>query len=247
MNFENKVALITGASKGIGAAIAYDLASNNCNIIINYNTNKKLAEDLKEEIIAKFSVKCITIKCDVSNEDEVKDMVNEVENKFGKIDILVNNAGIAIDSTVEDKNVSDFKKVLNVNLVGTFIVSRLVGNLMLKNGSGKIINIASTNGIDTYYPFSLDYDASKAGIISLTHNLAEYYKPYITVNAVAPGWVNTPMNNELDSEFKKEECKKIKLGRFADPLEIAKVVTFLASENASYINNSVIRVDGGEK
>lgn len=247
MNFENKVALITGASKGIGAAIAYDLASNNCNIIINYNTNKKLAEDLKEEIIAKFSVKCITIKCDVSNEDEVKDMVNEVENKFGKIDILVNNAGIAIDSTVEDKNVSDFKKVLNVNLVGTFIVSRLVGNLMLKNGSGKIINIASTNGIDTYYPFSLDYDASKAGIISLTHNLAEYYKPYITVNAVAPGWVNTPMNNELDSEFKKEECKKIMLGRFADPLEIAKVVTFLASENASYINNSVIRVDGGEK
>lgn len=247
MNFENKVALITGASKGLGAAIAYDLASNNCNIIINYNTNKKLAEDLKEEIIAKFSVKCITIKCDVSNEDEVKDMVNEVENKFGKIDILVNNAGIAIDSTVEDKNVSDFKKVLNVNLVGTFIVSRLVGNLMLKNGSGKIINIASTNGIDTYYPFSLDYDASKAGIISLTHNLAEYYKPYITVNAVAPGWVNTPMNNELDSEFKKEECKKIKLGRFADPLEIAKVVTFLASENASYINNSVIRVDGGEK
>ena len=247
MNFENKVALITGASKGIGAAIAYDLASNNCNIIINYNTNKKLAEDLKEEIIAKFSVKCITIKCDVSNEDEVKDMVNEAENKFGKIDILVNNAGIAIDSTVEDKNVSDFKKVLNVNLVGTFIVSRLVGNLMLKNGSGKIINIASTNGIDTYYPFSLDYDASKAGIISLTHNLAEYYKPYITVNAVAPGWVNTPMNNELDSEFKKEECKKIMLGRFADPLEIAKVVTFLASENASYINNSVIRVDGGEK
>ncbi len=247
MNFENKVALITGASKGIGAAIAYDLASNNCNIIINYNTNKKLAEDLKEEIIGKFSVKCITIKCDVSNEDEVKDMVNEVENKFGKIDILVNNAGIAIDSTVEDKNVSDFKKVLNVNLVGTFIVSRLVGNLMIKNGSGKIINIASTNGIDTYYPFSLDYDASKAGIISLTHNLAEYYKPYITVNAVAPGWVNTPMNNELDSEFKKEKCKKIMLGRFADPLEIAKVVTFLASENASYINNSIIRVDGGEK
>ena len=118
---------------------------------------------------------------------------------------------------------------------------------MIKNGSGKIINIASPNGIDTYYPFSLDYDASKAGIISLTHNLAEYYKPYITVNAVAPGWVNTPMNNELDSEFKKEKCKKIMLGRFADPLEIAKVVTFLASENAAYINNSIIRVDGGEK
>ncbi len=247
MDFTNKVALVTGASKGIGAAIAYDLASHKCNIAINYNSSEDEAKELQKEIMSKFGVKVITVKCDISDENEVKNMVDTVMKKFGKIDILVNNAGIAIDTLVEDKTVSDFRKTLDVNLIGTFITSRAVGDYMLKNGSGKIINIASTNGIDTYYPYSLDYDASKAGVISLTHNLAEYYKPYITVNAVAPGWVNTPMNKELDKDYIKDECKKIMLGRFADPIEIAKVVTFLASENSNYINNTVIRVDGGER
>ena len=123
-------------------------------------------------------------------------------------------------------------------------------NFNLVFSAGSIVlssNIASTNAIDTYYPCGLDYDASKAGVISLTHNLAEYYKPYITVNAVAPGWVNTPMNRELDKDFIKEECKNIKLGRFAEPIEIAKVVTFLASKNANYINDAIIRVDGGSR
>jgi 3-oxoacyl-[acyl-carrier protein] reductase len=245
MEFKNKVALVTGASKGIGAAIAYDLASHGCNVVINYNNAKVEAEHLRDEVISKFGVKALIVKCDISKEDEVNNMVEEVLTKFGKIDILVNNAGIAIDTLVEDKNTNDFRKILDVNLIGTFLVSRLVASYMLKNSSGKIINIASTNGIDTYYSYSLDYDASKAGVISLTHNLAEYYKPYITVNAVAPGWVNTPMNKELDKDYVKEECKKIMLGRFADPLEIAKAVTFLASDEASYINNTVIRVDGG--
>lgn len=247
MNFINKVALITGASKGIGAAIAYDLASHKCNIIINYNTSEKEAKELQEEIINKFGVKVIIIKCDISDEKSVKEMVETSIKAFGKIDILINNAGIAIDTLVEDKKVEDFRRTLDVNLIGAFIVSRQVSIYMLKNGSGKIINIASTNGIDTYYPYSLDYDASKAGIISLTHNLAENYKPFITVNAIAPGWVNTPMNNELDDEYKKDECKKIMLGRFADPIEIAKVVSFLSSEDANYINNTVVRVDGGER
>jgi len=247
MNFTNKVALITGSSKGIGAAIAYDLASHKCNVVINYSSSEDEAMKLKEELVNKFNVKVLAIKCDIADEESVTKMVNTIIDTFGKIDILVNNAGIAIDTLVADKTVKDFRRILDVNLIGTFLVSRLAADHMLKNGSGKIINIASTNGIDTYYPYSLDYDASKAGVISLTHNLAEYYKPYINVNAVAPGWVNTPMNKELDEEYKNDECKKIMLGRFADPIEIAKVVTFLASDDANYINNAVIRVDGGER
>lgn len=247
MDFTNKVALITGSSRGIGAAIAYDLASQKCNVVINYSSSEKEAEELADEIVSKFGVEVLTVKCDVSNEEEVKDMVRKAIKKFGKIDILVNNAGIAIDTTIEEKKVEDFQRTINVNLIGAFIVSRAVAKYMLENGGGKIINIASTNAIDTYYPYSLDYDASKAGLVSLTHNLAENYKPYITVNAVAPGWVNTDMNKELDKEYIKEECKKVMLHRFADPIEIAKVVTFLASDDSSYVNNSVIRVDGGAK
>ena len=137
--------------------------------------------------------------------------------------------------------------MFETNVTGTFLTTREVLPRMISKQYGKIINIASTNAIDTYYPCGLDYDASKAGVISLTHNLAEYYKPYITVNAVAPGWVNTPMNREHDKDFIKEECKNIKLGRFAEPIEIAKVVTFLASKNANYINDAIIRVDGGSR
>lgn len=245
MDFKNKVALITGASRGIGEASAIDLASHGCNIVINYNTSEKLAIKLKEEIEHKYNVKVITFKADVSLEDEVITMINKVISVFGHIDILVNNAGIAIDTLFEDKTVENFQKILNVNLIGTFLMSKYVGEYMLKNKSGKIINITSTNGIDTFYPMGLDYDASKAGVISLTHNLALQYAPYVNVNAIASGWVNTDMNKELEQEFIDEENKKIFLGRFAEPEEIAKVITFLASDDASYINGSVIRVDGG--
>lgn len=245
MDFSNKVALITGASRGIGASIALDLASHNCNVVINYNNSKKQALKLVSEIEEKYKVNAISLKADVSCEEEVVAMVNDAINKFGHIDILVNNVGIAIDTLFEDKTVSNFQKILDVNLIGTFLVSKYVGVHMLKNKYGKIINISSTNGIDTFYPMSLDYDASKAGVISLTHNLALEYAPFINVNAIAPGWVNTEMNKELDQDFIDEENKKIFLRRFADPSEIAKVVTFLASDDASYINGTVIRVDGG--
>ena len=240
----DKVALITGASKGIGKAIAINLAKEGYIVVINYNTDLGGASNTLKEV-SKYS-DGIIIKCDISKEDEVKKMVDEIINKYQKIDVLVNNAGIAIDTLFDDKKIEDFKRVIDVNLIGTFIVSRCVGNYMLENRSGSIINISSTNGIDTYYEYSLDYDASKAGVISLTHNLASHYAPYIRVNAICPGWVNTKMNKELDAEYIKKECRKIKLGRFAQPDEIAKVVTFLASDNASYINDSIIRVDGGE-
>lgn len=172
-------------------------------------------------------------------------MVRDIINEFGKIDVLVNNAGIAIDKEFEDRTVEDWKETLNVNLIGPFIVSKYVGNEMIKNKKGKIINISSTNGINSFFPTSIDYDASKAGLINLTHNLAIQFAPYINVNCVAPGWVNTDMNKKLPKELIEEETNKIYKKRFAEPIEIAKVVTFLASDDADYINDEVIKIDGG--
>lgn len=242
---ERKVVLITGASRGIGAAIAKVMAAKNYDVVINYLNSHERAESLKKEIEEKYNVNVLTYSADVSEEESVKNMVEEVIKKFGHIDCLVNNAGIAIDSEVESKKVSDFQTILNVNLIGTFLVSREVAKYMMNEKSGNIINISSTNGIDTYYSYSLDYDASKAGVISLTHNMATMYAPHIRVNSIAPGWVMTEMNKELDEDYIKEEEEKILLKRFAEPEEIANVVAFLASDDASYINNSIIRVDGG--
>ena len=240
---EKKTVLITGASRGLGAAIARVFAKNNYNIILNYNNSEKEALKLTQEL-KQYNVEVLPIKADVTNEEEVKSMVNNGINTFKKIDVLVNNAGIAIDTTFEDKTKENFIKTLDTNLIGPFLVSRYVGEHMLNEKQGCIINISSTNGLETYYEYSLDYDASKAGLISLTHNLAVKYAPYIRVNCVAPGWINTEMNKELDEEYKKEEESKILLNRFAEPVEIAKVVYFLSTEDAKYINNETIRVDG---
>lgn len=242
----NKVVLITGASRGIGKSTATEFAKNNYNIVINYNTNKEAAEDLKNKLKSKYNIECLAIKADVSNEQEVDNMIEDVINTFGRIDVLVNNAGIAQDTLLEDKTKEMFQKTLNINLIGTFLVSKKVSKYMLKEKKGCIINISSTNGIDTYYPYSIDYDASKAGVISLTKNLAVELAPYIRVNSVAPGWVNTEMNKDLDKEFINKETKKILLNRFANPEEIAKVIYFLASDSASYINGEIIKVDGGK-
>ena len=240
----NKVVLITGASRGIGKATAIEFAKNNYNIVINYNNSKEKAELLKKELEEKYNIECLTIKANISNEEEINKMIKEIINKWNKIDVLVNNAGIAIDTTFEDKTKENFQKILNINLIGTFLVSKEVAKYMNK---GSIINVSSTNGIDSYYPYSLDYDASKAGVISLTNNLAVELGPNIRVNSVAPGWVNTEMNKELDKDFIKEETNKIILNRFAEPEEIAKVIYFLATEEASYINGTTIKIDGGRK
>jgi len=240
---ENKVVLVTGSSSGIGRSIAYSLAKRGCNIVIHYNSNLKEAKKLESEI-KKYNVETLIVKCDLENENEIYSMVDTIIDKFKKIDYLVNNAAVAIDTTMDDKSKENFIKTLNINLVGTFLLSKKVADIMYKNKFGKIINISSTNGIDTYYTESLDYDASKAALISLTHNLSKYYAPYVIVNAVCPGWVNTPMNKNLDKEFIENENKKIYLNRFAEPSEIASLVEFLLID-ASYINNSIIRIDGG--
>ena len=240
-----KTVLITGGSRGIGKETSIEFAKKGYNVVINYVSDEKSALSLKEELEEKYDSDVMLCKCDVSNEENVKDMVSDIINYYGKIDVLINNAAIALDCVFEDKKVSDFKKVLDVNLIGPFTLSREVGKHMLKNKSGVIINVSSTNAIDTYYEYSIDYDASKAALISLTHNLSKYLAPYVRVNAVAPGWVNTDMNKNLDQDYIKEEEKNIYLKRFAEAREIAKVIYFLASDDASYITNEVIRVDGG--
>lgn len=243
---KDKVALVTGSSKGIGAATIREFAKNGANVVINYLTDEENAYKLKNEVEQKYNVKALVIKCDIADEKQVKDMIKEIINVFHSINILVNNAGTASDNFLEDKNIDEFKRTLDVNLVGTFIVTREVAKYMLDQKKGKIVNVSSTNGIDTLYPESIDYDASKAGIISLTHNFANYYKPYINVNTVAPGWIDTSMNKKMDAGFKNNELKKIKLNRFGEPSEVAKVIYFLCSDDASYINDAIIRVDGGE-
>lgn len=244
MNFKNKVVLVTGSSRGIGRSIAIRFAQKNANVVINYNYNKQEA-DIVKEVIESYGVKCMVVQADISKEKEVKNMVEKIIKQFGQIDILVNNAGIAIDLDFEDRTVKNWTDTLNTNLVGVFLTSKYAGKYMFKNKKGKIINISSTNGINTTSIYSLDYDASKAGIINLTKNLATHFAPYVNVNSVAPGWVDTDMNSELPKEYIKEETDKILLKRFAEPEEIANVVLFLASDKARYINAETIRVDGG--
>lgn len=242
-----KTVLVTGSSIGLGASIIRKFASNNYNVIINYNTNEEKAEQLANEVNEKYKADYLLVKCDITNDQEVQKMYNIIKEKYNHIDVLVNNAGIAIDTTFEDKTKENFRKTLELNLIAPFFLTRLFADDMYNNKQGKIINISSTNAIDSYYEFSLDYDASKAALINLTHNLANHYAPYINVNCVCPGWINTPMNKELDDEFKQKETNKILLNRFAEPEEIANLVYFLSTDEASYINDSIIKIDGGVK
>ena len=241
-----KCVLITGASSGLGSEIAKAYASNNYNVIFTYLNNKDNAFALKEKLEKEYNIEVSCLKCDISNEEDIISLKKEVIDKFNRIDVLVNNASISNDTLFEDKTKENFMKILEVNLVGTFLMSKYFGDLMMEYKSGNIINISSTNGIDTYYEYSLDYDASKAGVINLSHNLANHYAPYIRVNTICPGWINTPMNKDMDKDFKKSEEEKILLKRFAEPEEIAELVYFIGSEKASYINDSVIRIDGGK-
>ena len=247
MNFKDKVVLVTGSSRGIGASTVLAFAKRGANVVINYVQEKEKAEALAHRIEANQGVKTLIIKADISKEEEVKSLVQTTLETFGKIDVLVNNAGIAIDTLLEDKTKENFMRTLEVNLVGTFLMCKEVGSEMLKKQKGVIINVSSTNGIDTVYPESIDYDASKAGVISLTKNFSKAYAPFIRVNTVCPGWVNTDMNQTLEQDFIDQETSKILVNRFAEPEEIANAIVFLASDEASYINGTILRVDGGCK
>lgn len=239
--------LVTGSSRGLGKAIVIEYAKHGYDVIINYNNSKDKALELKDHIESNYKVKALVIGCDISKEEEIDTMIDEIYKEFGHLDILINNASIALDQDFELKTKEDFMKTLETNLVGTYLLSKKIGLKMKETKKGNIINISSTNGLETTYPESIDYDASKAGIISLNHNLANYFAPYIRVNTICPGWINTDMNKDLDEEFIKDETNKILLGRFAEPEEIAYLAYFLGTDKSSYINDSIIRIDGGVK
>lgn len=244
----NKVVLITGGAQGIGKAIALELGKQGYDIVINYLSSKKEAEILKDKIIKDYGVRCIAIQCDVSKEYEVDKMISTIEAKLGGVDILINNAAIDLSNLFHLKNAEEFRKTLDVNVVGAFNCSKRVYRHMIDQEYGKIINVSSTNGINTYYPMCIDYDASKAALISMTHNLAFEFAPYVNVNCIAPGFIGT--ENELDGydeEFLKEETEKIMVNRYGKPEEVAYLVKFLISDEANFINNTIIRIDGGQK
>ena len=243
-----KNVLITGSAQGIGRAIARELAQNGYNIIINYLSSQEKALKLQESLINEFGIECLAIRADVSTEDEVDRMVSEIEEKLGGVDILINNAAVDMPNLFNLKTAEEFRRVLNVNVVGAYNCAKRVSRHMLDNEYGRIINISSTNGINTYFPMCFDYDASKAALLSLTHNLALQYAPCINVNAIAPGFIGTEKELEgYDPQFLKEECEKILVGRYGNPEEVAHLVRFLISDQADYINNTIIRIDGGQK
>lgn len=234
-----KKVLVTGGARGLGKSICHMFDKHGYMVIINYNHSEADAIKLRDELN-----NALIYKADVSNEEEVKDMFDAIKKDVGNIDCIINNAGICKDNILKDKDSDEFLSVLKTNLVGTFLVCKYGSKLI---NEGNIVNVVSNNIYNGSYIESVDYDASKAGLISLSNNLANYLAPYVRVNTICPGWINTNMNRNLDKEFINKEENKILLGRFGNPNEVAELVFFLVSDNASYINNSIIRIDGGKK
>lgn len=242
--FENKIVLVTGAGRGIGASIAKRFASEGAEVIVNYSGNDEAAQMTVDEITATGG-QAQKYKCSVNDSESVKVMIDEIIKEFGRIDILVNNAGITKDGLMLRMTDEDFDRVIDVNLKGTFNCTKYVSKYMLKQKSGKIINISSVVGLSGNAG-QVNYSASKAGIIGITKSAAkELSSRGITVNAVAPGYVDTDMTKVLSDNIRNEILKNIPLQRMGNVEDISNCVAFLASEDASYITGQVISVDGG--
>ncbi|MBQ5426263.1 MAG: 3-oxoacyl-[Pseudobutyrivibrio sp.] len=237
-------ALVTGGSRGIGRVIADKLAEAGFDIAICYSGNENAAEETVK-LCEEHGVNAIAIKCDVSNETEVAEMFAVVKEKFGPVDVLVNNAGVTKDGLLIRMSEADFDKVIDINLKGTFLCTKAAIKDMMKNRHGSIINITSIVGVNGNTG-QANYAASKAGIIGFTKSVArEYGGKGIIVNAIAPGFIQTAMTDELPENVKSDYLKRIPLNRFGQPEDVANAVEFLASEKASYITGQVIEVTGG--
>ena len=242
----NRVVIITGSRRGLGEATAYQFAKCGYDVVINDKEDKTSINRVVEKIKSEYGVEAIGILADVSDEENVKNLLKTVDDKFGRIDVLVNNAAIVYDMDLEDRDSKIFNETILNNLTSTYLMSKYIGKYMFDNTEGgKIVNVSSTNGINTFFPTSIDYDATKDGVISMTHNFALEYAPKVLVNSVAPGWINTEMNADLPDDLVREETEKIYLKRFAEPEEIAGLIYFLSSEANTYINGEIIKIDGG--
>lgn len=240
----NKVALVTGATRGIGKQIALTFAENGYDVAINYRKENEELEITKKEIEAN-NVKCLAVQGDISNFEDCERFVKQIIEEYGKIDVLVNNAGITKDMLLMRMKKEDFESVIDINLVGTFNVTKNVISHMMKARSGKIINISSVVGVSGNAG-QTNYSASKAGIIGFTKSLAkEVASRNILVNAVAPGFIETSMTDILKDDIKEEIAKTIPLKRMGTTKDVANLVKFLASDESSYITGQVINVDGG--
>lgn len=241
---DSKIAFITGATRGIGKEIALELSKNGFDVALNYRKETEDMPELKKQIEAN-GVKCFFTQGDVSNFEDCTRMAEEIIKEFGKIDVLVNNAGITKDGLIMRMKKEDFDAVIDVNLAGTFNVTRNVISYMIKQKSGRIINVSSVVGVSGNAG-QTNYSASKAGIIGFTKSLAkEVASRNILVNAIAPGFIDTDMTNVLSDTVKESINAQIPLKRMGTPNEIAKVVKFLSGDDSSYITGQVIHIDGG--
>jgi 3-oxoacyl-[acyl-carrier protein] reductase len=244
MKLEGKVALVTGASRGIGREIALELAREGANVAINYAGSEAKALEVAEEIRT-MGREAITIQADVSSSESVESMVKQTIEVFGKLDILVNNAGITKDNLLMRMKEADWDDVININLKGVFLCTKAVTRQMMKQRSGRIINISSIVGVSGNAG-QANYVAAKSGVIGLTKTTAkELATRGITVNAVAPGFITTDMTDKLNDETKNEMLKQIPLARLGEPTDIAKTVLFLASDDSRYMTGQTLHVDGG--
>jgi len=238
----DRVAVVTGASRGIGRAIALSLATQGAKVVVNYASSSTAAQQVADEIVAGGG-SAIALQADVSKADQVDTLLNAVMDKWNRVDILVNNAGITRDTLLLRMKPEDWQAVIDLNLTGVFLCTRAVSKVMLKQRSGRIINIASVAG-QMGNPGQANYSAAKAGVIGFTKTVAkELAARGITVNAVAPGFITTDMTSNVNAE---EILKYIPLGRYGQPEEVAGLVQFLAADSAAaYITGQVFNIDGG--
>lgn len=241
---QGQTAVVTGASRGIGKAIALELAKNGANIVVNYSGSEAKAEEVVAEVQA-LGVKAIKIQANIADEDAVKQLMKQTVKEFGSIDILVNNAGITKDNLLMRMKEDEFDQVIQTNLKGTFLCTKAVTRQMMKQKSGRIINVASIVGVSGN-PGQANYVAAKAGVIGLTKTTAkELASRNILVNAVAPGFISTDMTDQLSEEQRESLLQIVPLARLGKPEDVARVIRFLASEDASYITGQTIHIDGG--
>ena len=244
MLLDGKCALVTGASRGIGRAVALKLASEGAKVALNFAGNEAAANEVRQEIEAAGG-QAILVKADVANEAAVQEMVQKTADAFGRIDILVNNAGITRDGLLARMKEEDWDAVLSTNLKGVFLTTKAVAKLMMKQRAGRIVNMASVVGV-TGNAGQANYSAAKAGVIGFTKTIArELASRGVTVNAVAPGFIDTDMTSVLSDKAKEAALTGIPLGRMGTPEDVADAVLFLASDQASYVTGQVLHVDGG--